>query len=72
MILIIAFLLFIISIFVIVDIAFRTESEWEKWLKKKLKDDPSYINWLKIANGGKGYKLGLKILKKINKRGEKR
>jgi len=34
---------------------------YEKWLKEELERNPDYINWLKRANGGKDYKLGLKI-----------
>ena len=40
---------------------------FEEFLKEELKKNPGYINWLKVAHGGKNYKLGLRILEKIKK-----
>lgn len=40
------------------------KSGHEKWLKKELERNPDYINWLKNANSGKDYRLGLSILKR--------
>ena len=45
---------------------------YEKWLEKELRKNPDYINWLEHANGGKDYKLGLRILREIKKGGEKK
>ena len=44
---------------------------YERWLKEELKRNPDYIDWLKCANCGRDYRLGLKILKNIKrKRGD--
>ena len=42
-------------------VSFEPKSTYEKWLEKELERNPDYINWLKEANNGKNYKLGLKI-----------
>lgn len=44
---------------------FEPKEPYEKWLEGELKRNPDYIDWLKVANGGKDYKLGLRILKRI-------
>jgi len=43
------------------------KSSYRKWLEKRLEEYPDYINWLKCANGGRDYKLGLKILAKLER-----
>ena len=43
------------------------KSEWHKYLERRLERYPDYINWLKYANGGRDYKKGLKILKRIER-----
>ena len=53
---------------VIVFIVFKflgtnSKSEYGKWLEKELERNPDYINWLKNANSGRDYKLGLSILR---------
>jgi len=45
---------------------------YEKWLEKELRKNPDYINWLEHSNGGKDYKLGLRILREIKKGCEKK
>ena len=46
----------------------ETKGSYVKWLEKELEKDPGYIGWLKGANSGRDYKLGLKILKKIKRK----
>ena len=41
---------------------------YEKWLERKLEEEPDYINWLKVADRGKSYKLGLSILKRVEQK----
>ena len=43
------------------------KSEHQKYLERELEDNPDYINWLKMANNGRDYKLGIKILTKIKR-----
>lgn len=44
------------------------KGSYEKWLEKKLEEEPDYINWLKVVDKGKSYKLGLKILKEAEQK----
>ena len=66
MIIIIIFLIFIIGIFIILN---RTKGNLahNDYIKEELEKNPDYIVWLKYANDGRDYKLGLKILKKIKR-----
>ena len=49
----------------------QSKTSYQKWLEGKLEDDPFYIDWLEHANNGRDYKLGLKILKRLE-RGRKK
>ena len=55
-------------IFGLIDKMLAPKGNYEKWLEEELERNPDYINWLKTASRGKDYKLGLRVLKKINKR----
>ena len=56
---------FFMGLAILFNLIFRDETYHEKWLKQYLKVNPDYINWLKVADGGKDYKIGLYYLKKI-------
>ena len=45
----------------------QPKGSYEKWLEEELERNPGYINWLRYANSGRDYKLGLRILKKIKR-----
>jgi len=62
------FFLGIVGIFSLINRLTRTKSSYRQWLENELQRDPDYIIWLKYANNGKDYKLGLQILNKIKKR----
>ena len=62
------FFLGVVGIFKLTDRLTRTKSSYQQWLKDELLRNPDYIIWLKYANNGKDYKLGLQILNKIKKR----
>jgi len=51
-----------------IDKILKPKGSYEKWLEEELKTNPDYINWLKVANRGKDYRLGLRILRKIKRR----
>ena len=40
---------------------------YEKWLQKEFESNPDYVNWLKHANGGKDYKLGVRVFEKMKR-----
>ena len=48
----------------------KPKSSYEVWLMEELRRNPDYINWLKVANSGRDYKLGRRILKRIKKGGK--
>ena len=41
------------------------KNRYEIWLEDKLRVCPEYINFLKVADAGKNYKLGKRALKKV-------
>ena len=51
----------------LIDKWLEPKSFYEKWLEEELRENPDYINWLKRVDGGKNYKLGLKVLAKIKR-----
>ena len=51
----------------LIDHWLEPKSEWEKYLERRLERYPDYIEWLKVANGGRDYKLGLRILARIER-----
>jgi len=65
----------ILLLIVIVSIVFITfkilntesKSEHEKYIEKELERNPDYIDWLKDSNNGRDYKLGMRILKRIER-----
>lgn len=62
----------IVIILGLIDRWTEPKSSYRRWLERELRKDLNYINWLKHANNGKDYKLGLKVLKKIKRGGEKK
>ena len=58
-------------IFGLIDKMLAPKGSYEKWLEEELERNPDYINWLKVTNRGRDYKLGLRILRKIKKKGVK-
>ena len=40
----------------------QAKGSYYKWLEQKLERDPGYIDWLRTANDGRDYKVGLRIL----------
>ena len=53
-----------------IDKMVEPKTSYEKWLEEELARNPGYIDWLKCANCGRDYRLGLKVLRKIIKEGE--
>lgn len=61
--------IFLLIPIIIVFIVFKflgtnPKSGHKRWLEEELERNPDYINWLKNANSGKDYKLGLSILRR--------
>ncbi|GAG59171.1 unnamed protein product [marine sediment metagenome] len=67
----IVFCVIVIVVLGLLDKWLAPKSSYEKWLEEELRKNPDYINWLKTANNGRHYKLGLRILRKIKKGGKK-
>ena len=66
-----AFFLLMAVILGLLDKMLQPKDSYEKWLGEELKRNPGYIDWL-MANDGKGYKMGLRIVKRLRRKGEMR
>jgi len=63
----VAFLTAFVLLMGLIDRWTQPKTSYEKWLEIELKRNPDYIDWLRVANNGKDYKLGLRILRKLKK-----
>ena len=52
----------------LLDRGLQPKTDYEKWLTEELRVNPGYIDWLKVANNGKDYKMGLRIVRKLRRK----